>query len=124
MKTITLKPFALCFAIVEFGRIAFARSDFNLPHGSQASQVNQRIAVTVITVNYRRTSVNRGKIWGGLVPYGKVWRTGANENGSIEFSDAVSVEVKPLDNGRYGLHMIPNPDSWTVIFSKTITAWG
>jgi tetratricopeptide (TPR) repeat protein len=58
------------------------------------------------------------------VPYGKVWRVGANENTTIEFSDPVSVEGKPLDKGTYGLHMIPNENSWTVIFSKTNTAWG
>jgi tetratricopeptide (TPR) repeat protein len=68
--------------------------------------------------------VNGRKIWGGLVPYGKVWRAGANENTTIEFSDPVSVEGQPLAKGIYGLHMIPNPDSWTVIFSKTNTAWG
>ena len=56
--------------------------------------------------------------------YGKVWRAGANENTTIEFSDPVSVEGKPLPKGIYGLHMIPNPNSWTVIFSKTYTAWG
>jgi hypothetical protein len=68
--------------------------------------------------------VNGRKIWGGLVPYGKVWRAGANENTTIEFSDPVLVEGKPLAKGVYGLHMIPNSDSWTVIFSKTNTAWG
>src|SRR5262249_17691921 len=124
MKTITLKPFALCFAIVGLGQIAFAQSDLKLPDVSQAAEVKQRIALTDITVNYHRPLVNSRKIWGGLVPYGKVWRTGANENTTIEFSDAVSVEGKPLAKGIYGLHMIPNPDSWTVIFSKTNTAWG
>jgi tetratricopeptide (TPR) repeat protein len=64
------------------------------------------------------------KIWGGLVPYGKVWRAGANENTTIDFSSPVSVEGKPLDKGTYGLHMIPNQDSCTVIFSKTNTGWG
>jgi tetratricopeptide (TPR) repeat protein len=68
--------------------------------------------------------VNGRKIWGGLVPYGKVWRAGADENTTIEFSDAVSVEGKPLPKGVYGLHMIPNQDSCTVIFSKTNTGWG
>src|SRR5262245_10024706 len=124
MKTITLKPFALCFAIVGLGQIAFAQSDLKLPDVSQAAEVKQRIALTDIKVNYHRPLVNSRKIWGGLVPYGKVWRTGANENTTIEFSDAVSVEGKPLAKGIYGLHMIPNPDSWTVIFSKTNTAWG
>jgi len=124
MKTITLKPFALCLAIVGLGQIASAQSDLKLPDVSQAAEVKQRIALTNITVNYHRPLVNGRKIWGGLVPYGKVWRAGANENTTIEFSDPVSVEGQPLPKGTYGLHMIPNPDSWTVIFSKTNTGWG
>jgi tetratricopeptide (TPR) repeat protein len=124
MKTNTLKPFALCFAIVGLGQIASAQSDLTLPDASQAAKVKQRIALTDIAIKYHRPLVNGRKIWGGLVPYGKVWRVGANENTTIEFSDPVSVEGKPLDKGTYGLHMIPNPDSWTVIFSKTSTAWG
>jgi hypothetical protein len=124
MNTITLKPFALCFAIVALGQIAFAQSDLKTPDVSQAAEVKQRIALTDITVNYHRPLVNGRKIWGGLVPYGKVWRAGANENTTIEFSDDVSVEGKPLAKGLYGLHMIPNADSSTVIFSKTNTGWG
>jgi hypothetical protein len=124
MKTITLKPFALCFAIVGLGQIAFAQSDLKLPDVSQAAEAKQRIALTDIAVKYHRPLVNGRKIWGGLVPYGKVWRAGADENTTIELSDDVSVEGKPLPKGVYGLHMIPNQDSWTVIFSKTNTAWG
>jgi Protein of unknown function (DUF2911) len=124
MKTITLKPFALCFAILGLGQIASAQSDLKLPDVSQAAEAKQRIALTDIAVKYHRPLVNGRKIWGGLVPYGKVWRAGADENTTIEFSDAVSVEGKPLEKGIYGLHMIPNQDSWTVIFSKTNTGWG
>ena len=124
MNTITLKPFALCFAMFGLGQIAFAQSDLKLPDVSQAAEAKQRIALTDITVKYHRPLVNGRKIWGALVPYGKVWRAGANENTTIEFSDDVSVEGKPLAKGLYGLHMIPNQDSWTVIFSKTNTAWG
>ncbi len=124
MKKITLKPFALCLAILGLGGTASAQNDLNLPDVSQAAEVKQRIALTDITIKYHRPLVNGRKIWGGLVPYGKVWRVGANENTTIEFSDPVSVEGKPLAKGVYGLHMIPNPDSWTVIFSKTNTAWG
>ena len=124
MNTITLKPFALCFVIVGLGQIASAQSDLKLPDASQAAEVKQRIALTDINVNYHRPLVKGRKIWGGLVPYGKVWRAGANENTTIEFSSPVSVEGKPLDKGTYGLHMIPNQDSCTVIFSKTNTGWG
>ena len=124
MKTITVKAFAFCVVILGLGGTLFAQNDLNLPDVSQAAEVKQRIALTDITINYHRPLVNGRKIWGGLVPYGKVWRAGANENTTIEFSDPVSVEGQPLAKGVYGLHMIPNPDSWTVIFSKTNTAWG
>jgi hypothetical protein len=124
MKTITLKPFVLYVAILAIAKTVSAQNDLNLPDVSQAAEVKQRIALTDITINYHRPLVNGRKIWGGLVPYGKVWRAGANENTAIEFSDPVSVEGRPLAKGVYGLHMIPNPNSWTVIFSKTNTAWG
>ena len=58
------------------------------------------------------------------MPYGQVWRAGANENTTIEFSTPVSIEGKPLEAGKYGLHIIPNPDSCTMIFSKFSQAWG
>ncbi len=124
MKTITFQPFALYVAILGIGGSLAAQNDLNLPDVSQAAEVKQRIALTDITIKYHRPLVNGRKIWGGLVPYGKVWRAGANENTTIEFSDPVSVEGKALAKGVYGLHMIPNSDSWTVIFSKTNTAWG
>src|SRR5439155_16442210 len=124
MKTLALKLFALCLAIFALGGTVFAQNDLNLPDVSQAAEVKQRIALTDITVKYHRPLVNGRKIWGSLVPYGKVWRAGANENTTIEFSDPVSVEGQPLAKGTYGMHMIPNPDSWTVIFSKTNTGWG
>jgi hypothetical protein len=96
----------------------------DLPYASQAAQVKQRVGVTEITITYHRPLVNGRKIWGGLVPTGKVWRAGANENTTIEFSTPVSIEGKPLLAGTYGLHMIPNADTWTVIFSKMAVAWG
>src|SRR3954449_2064167 len=101
----------------------FAQNDLNLPDVSQAATVKQRIALTDITIAYHRPVVNGRKIWGGLVPYGQVWRAGANENTTIEFSTPVSVEGKPLPAGTYGLHMIPTTDSWTIVFSKMAVAW-
>src|SRR5215216_442022 len=122
MKTIT--PFVFCLVMLAFGRTLSAQNDLNLPDVSQAAEVKQRIALTDITIKYHRPLVNGRKIWGGLVPYGQVWRAGANENTTIEFSDPVSVEGQPLPKGMYGLHMVPNADSCTVIFSKTNTGWG
>src|ERR1043166_3245399 len=111
---ITLARFALGFAILGLGGTLSAQNDLRLPDVSQAAEVKQRIALTDITINYHRPLVNGRKIWGGLVPYGKVWRAGANENTTIEFSDPVSIEGQPLPKGLYGLHMIPNQDSCPV----------
>jgi len=96
----------------------------NLPRASQHARVTQRIGITDITVNYHRPLVNDRQIWGKVVPYGEVWRAGANENTTISFSDPVTIEGQPLDQGTYGLHLIPGENQWTVIFSKNSTAWG
>ena len=96
----------------------------DLPRQSQHASVMQRIALTDITINYHRPLAGGRKVWGGIVPYGQVWRAGANENTTIEFSDPVSIEGQTIGKGVYGLHMIPNADSWTLIFSKNSASWG
>lgn len=99
-------------------------TQLDLPRQSQKAQIMQRIGITDITIVYHRPLVDGRKIWGGLVPYGEVWRAGANENTLITFPNDVTIEGKPLAAGTYGLHMIPNQDQWTIIFSKMHTAWG
>jgi Protein of unknown function (DUF2911)/Tetratricopeptide repeat len=96
----------------------------DLPRQSQHALLTQRIGVTDITINYHRPLANGRQIWGKVVPYGEVWRAGANENTTIAFSDPVTIEGQPLDKGTYGLHMIPGENQWTVIFSRNSTAWG
>jgi len=96
----------------------------NLPRQSQHALVTQRIGITDITINYHRPLANGRQVWGKLVPYGQVWRAGANENTTITFSDPVTIEGQALDKGTYGLHMIPGENQWTVIFSKDSAAWG
>jgi hypothetical protein len=96
----------------------------DLPRQSQHALVSQRIGITDITINYHRPLANGRPIWGKVAPYGQVWRAGANENTTITFTDPVTIEGQPLDKGTYGLHMIPGENEWTVIFSKTSTAWG
>ena len=96
----------------------------DLPLQSPRAEISQRIGITDVTIHYHRPLVNDRKVWDGLVPYGKVWRAGANINTTITFSDPVQIEGKPLDKGTYGLHMIPNADEWTIIFSKNSTSWG
>jgi hypothetical protein len=124
MKPVTKSILVFGTALVGIAAITTSRADLDLPDVSQHAVNKQRVGLTDITINYHRPLVNGRKIWGGLVPMGEVWRAGANQNTTIEFSEPVSVEGKPLAKGIYGLHMIPTADSWTVIFSKMSSAWG
>jgi hypothetical protein len=99
-------------------------TELNIPRVSQRGTISQRLGLTDITITYHRPEVGGREIWGKVVPYGKVWRAGANENTAITFTDDVSVEGKPLAAGTYGLHTIPDKDQWTIIFSKNSTSWG
>jgi tetratricopeptide (TPR) repeat protein len=112
----------VCFAAATQVHAQSALLD--LPRDSQHAKVIQRVGITDITINYHRPLVKGRKIWGNIVPYGQVWRAGANENTIIEFTDPVTIEGKPLAKGIYGLHMIPAENEWTVIFSRNSTAWG
>jgi Protein of unknown function (DUF2911) len=98
--------------------------ELRLPTLSQRAINTQRIGLTDITVNYCRPLAGGREIWGKAVPYGQVWRSGANENTTISFTDDVSVEGHALAAGTYGLHTIPTADQWTIIFSKNSTSWG
>src|ERR1700747_1941753 len=125
-----------CAFVILLGSAAFAGNasaqfkngsqptELNIPRASQRGTVTQRIGLTDVTITYHRPSVAGREIWGKTVPYGKVWRAGANENTTIAFTDDVSIEGKPLPAGTYGLHTIPDKDQWTIIFSKNSTSWG
>ena len=114
-----------CLLVAAWSGVGVAQSlVLDLPLQSQRAQVSQRIGITDITINYHRPLVNNRKVWDGVVPYGQVWRAGANENTTISFSDPVTIEGKALDKGTYGLFMIPTADQWTIIFSKNSTSWG
>ena len=91
---------------------------------SPNAMVSQTIGTTTATVGYSRPSVRDREIFGELVPFGAVWRTGANEATTITFSDDVMVEGEMLSAGTYGLFTIPTADSWTIIFNKTSEQWG
>lgn len=96
----------------------------DLPRPSPNATVSQMVGVTEITIKYSRPGVKDRPIWGKLVPYGEVWRTGANENTTIRFSTPVKIDGHELAAGIYGLQTIPNAGDWTVIFSKDADEWG
>ena len=110
----------ICYAQTATGETLMLK----LPRASQHALVSQRIGLTDITINYHRPLANGRQIWGKVVPYGQVWRAGANENTTITFTDPVTIEGQPLEKGTYGLHMIPGENEWTVIFSKDSNDWG
>jgi len=115
----------LCSFALSVTAASLAQSvQLDLPLDSQAATVAQRIGITDITISYHRPLVKGRKIWGDIVPYGMVWRAGANQNTTIALTDPVTVEGQPLDKGTYGLHMIPGQDQWIVIFSKANASWG
>ncbi len=79
----------------------------DLPRDSQHAKARSAVGITDITINYHRPLVKGRKVWGSLVPYGQVWRAGANENTTIEFTDPVTIEGKALAEG----HLRPAHDS-------------
>ncbi len=95
-----------------------------LPRVSQKASLTQTVGLTDVTIAYSRPGVKARQIWGALVPYDKVWRTGANEATTIAFSDDVTVSGQPLAKGTYSLHTIPGKDEWTIVFNSTSNQWG
>jgi hypothetical protein len=119
MKNIAIAA-ALCFVSLSL----FGQGAIRLPDASPAATVGQTLGVTDISISYHRPAVNKRKIWGGLVPYDSLWRTGANENTTISFSTPVKIEGKELAAGTYALYAMPNASQWTLILSKFTGDWG
>jgi hypothetical protein len=116
---------AVAVAVVLASSVAVAQAPpLTLPQPSPAARVEQTVGLTRLTVDYHRPAVNGRKVWDGLVPYGQVWRAGANENTVFSTSSPIKVAGKPLAAGSYGLHMIPTANDWTIIFNRVTTAWG
>lgn len=95
-----------------------------LPDKSQQSIIKQRIGYTDITINYHSPGARGREVWGKLIPNNKIWRAGANENTVITITDNVQIEGQSLEAGSYGLHLLPEENQWTFIFSKNHTSWG
>lgn len=94
------------------------------PELSPRARVEQTVGLTELSVDYHRPAVRGREVWGALVPFGEVWRAGANENTVFETSTDIQIQDQALPAGRYGLHAIPDEDTWTIIFSTMADAWG
>ena len=96
----------------------FAQERMQFPDASQRGVVKQRVGLTDVEIDYSRPNKNEREIFGGLVPYGKLWRTGANAPTRIKFSDAVKLGDQEVPAGEYALFTIPTANEWTIIVSK------
>lgn len=107
-----------------FGMAALAERGDDTDRASKNGMTQGQIDGVGIIVEYGRPKVKGREIWGGLVPYGKVWRTGADEATTIRLSTDAEVEGALLPAGRYGLFTIPGEEQWTVVFNRVADQWG
>lgn len=95
-----------------------------LPNTSSTQTIIQELGLGKVTVTYSRPNVKGRKVFGGLVPYGEVWRTGANSATSISFSENIKMEGHAVPAGTYSLFCIPQESEWTIILNKKVEQWG
>ncbi|WP_066225475.1 DUF2911 domain-containing protein [Formosa haliotis] len=106
----------LMSAIFAFVVTIGLQAQVKTPQPSPSSKLEQTVGLTNVTLEYSRPSMRGREVFGNLVPYGKTWRTGANANTKITFSDAVVIDGKTLKAGSYAIYTVPNKTSWDVIF--------
>jgi tetratricopeptide (TPR) repeat protein len=104
--------------------LPLAAQQLRLPRVSPNSTLTQTVGLTDITIKYSRPGVKGRQIWGGLVPYDTIWRTGANEATTINFSDDVMINGQKLAKGNYALFTIPTKDQWSIVFNSQAEQWG
>jgi tetratricopeptide (TPR) repeat protein len=94
------------------------------PAASPTATISQQVGLTDVKIEYSRPSAKGRKIYGELVPFGEVWRTGANSATKLTFSDSVQFNNKWLQKGTYALYTIPAKEEWVIIVSKNTGNWG
>ena len=114
---------AFIFSILLFvGCLSY--SQINTPRISPAAEIKQMVGLTEIRLEYSRPSMRDRQIFGNLVPFGKVWRTGADNSTKISFENDVIISEKTIKSGTYSIFSIPNKDSWEIIFYSDVELWG
>lgn len=106
------------FFIALLFTFSITNGQINTPKPSPLSTVTQKVGLADVTITYSRPSAKGRKVFGDVVPYGKIWRTGANETTKLSFNDTVSIGGKKLAPGDYGLYTIPGEKEWTIIIGK------
>jgi len=122
LRTGLVATSGLCLAAGLFAQTPAPKIDF--PAASPTGTVTQRVGLTDIQINYARPGAKGRKVYGGLVPYGHVWRTGANTATKISFSTPVKLNGTEIPVGTYELFTIPGATEWTVIIHKNMSQWG
>ena len=112
------------FTFVLFLSFNMIMAQLEIPAASPKSKLFQTVGLTDINVEYSRPSVKNRNIFGSLVPYDKIWRTGADESTKISFSDDVLINSATLKAGTYSLYTIPNTNYWDIIFYAETNVWG
>lgn len=102
----------------------FSYAQLNLPNASPDSEFKQQIGFIEMEVKYSRPSARGRVIFGGLVPFGEMWRTGAHDATTIHFSDLVKLNDHDIPSGTYSLFTIPNQDEWTIVINKVAEMHG
>ncbi|MFL6196830.1 MAG: DUF2911 domain-containing protein [Thermoanaerobaculia bacterium] len=103
---------------------ATLRAALPVPRESPAATLRETVGITDIEIVYHRPAVKGRKIWGGLVPYGEVWRLGANEATTLQLGNAVKLAGHDVPAGTYGVFAVPGPEKWTLILNKRAQQWG
>lgn len=112
----------LLVALFSVSLLSYAQ--YTLPSESPRASSTQQFSLSQVSVDYGRPGVKGRKVFGDLVPYGKVWRAGANSSTKITFGQNVLFQGKKVAKGTYGLFIEPNENSWRVILSKDSQSWG
>lgn len=101
-----------------------ANAQVKVPQSSPKSTVTQTVGLTEVTLEYNRPSVKGRTVFGDLVPFAKLWRTGANQNSMVTFSEDVTIGGKTVKKGKYAIFATPKADSWEVFFYTDTQNWG
>ena len=111
-------------AVLSLSLASPAQAELELPHASPGAKVTQTVGLTEVSVEYSSPAVKGRKIWGGLLPYGEVWRAGANAATKVTFSKDVTIADHAVPAGSYALFIIPTDKEWTVILNKKTDQFG
>ena len=114
---------AIIFTLLLF-TVNLSFSQINTPRVSPASEVKQMVGLTEIEIEYSRPSMRGREVFGNLVPFGKVWRTGADNSTKISFDTDVIISGKTIQSGTYSIFSIPNKESWEIILYSDVELWG